>query len=466
MSPKFYIGFMTACVSWSAYSYQISPNPNAPGSFITISTDDAENSTDFLNSGDIFIDEGVFQNNGVLTNSAGTYWQKTAQILNRGWVTNFGVLNNENQRGPLPWQSSYASLRNQGWLDNFGVINNSGSMYLAGGGAFGIRPVTYNHPGATLNNRGIIDVASFVALENVGGVINNELPGSSILINTYGKFYNTGVVNNAGRIGASYGASLENLGRINNAGQLSGSVSNHAMGGIVNAASGVISDGDVGNDGLVSNQGGLVRNDYLTRFVGTGRYEQSSGQTIVNGEFSQQSIDIQGGDLCGQGTINGNVLLAKGATLSLGGYLGGALKVNGDVSSGADLFFKIREVDLTVGLSVHGDLAFDGGSATVDFLDGFAPSAGQSWELMRADRISGLDELVWHVNGLASGLNWNVRRLDSGAVRLSITSAVPESDAWALFLSGLAMLFVWRRAPGLHARAPSSIHVKGEGAMA
>lgn len=444
MSPRFYVGIVAACFSCGAYSYQISPNPNDWHSIIKISTNDAENSADFLNSGEIFIENGVLQNNGVLTNSAGTYWQQTAQILNRAKMVNWGVLNNENRRGPLSWQSSYAVLRNEGWLDNYGTLNNSGSMYLTGRAGSLYLPVTYNHEGATLNNRGGILVDSFVELNNNGGVINNDLPGSSMTINPYGKFYNTGVINNSGRIDvASTGASLLNLGRINNAGQLSGGWNNHEVGSIVNAVGGTLS-ADGHNGGLVHNQGGVVLNENVKSFFGAGRYVQSAGKTLVYGDFSQQSIDIQGGDLSGSGNVKGHVTISRGATLSLDGNHDQGLSVDGDLTSGGDWFLKIHSINAAVGLSVNGDVLFDGGSINVDFVDAFSPSAGQYWDLFRAHRIVGLDGLNWHLNGLADGLKWNIRQLDSGEVRLSI-GVVPEPDEWALVLSGLVLVPLMRR---------------------
>jgi hypothetical protein len=196
-------------------------------------------------------------------------------------------------------------------------------------------------------------------------------------------------------------------------------------------------NGTLGNYGTLYNYGSIT---------GTGNYTQTAGQTKNNGSLSQTSIDIRGGILSGTGTITGNVIIGSGATVQPGDAPG-TLTINGNFSSSGKIIFEIGGLGsgLYSVLDINGNAIFTGGNIEFDFINGYSPSAGNSWDdFLLANSITGLDTLSFNVEGLGSGFGYEFNPA-TGSFSISSVSSVPEPSTLALLGIVLALLGTVRR---------------------
>ena len=192
------------------------------------------------------------------------------------------------------------------------------------------------------------------------------------------------------------------------------------------------------NRGTLTNDGSIG---------GTSTYLQIAGQTINNGSMSQTSIGIQGGLLSGTGTITGDVAIGTGATVSPGNSPG-TLTINGTFASSGNMLFQIGGLDSGQYdvLNINGNALFTGGNIGFDFINTFNPSAGNSWDFLLANSITGWNTLNSSiVTGLDPGLGWEIIPFAHGE-RLLITAqtSVPEPSSVALLALALVGLAAWR----------------------
>ena len=90
-------------------------------------------------------------------------------------------------------------------------------------------------------------------------------------------------------------------------------------------------------------------------------------------------------------------------------------------------------------LKINGNASFTGGSFEFDFINGFNALAGNYWDFLLVNSITGWDSLTLTVNGLGTGLSWEIDPITEGE-RLLITQqaqAVPEPTTMLLLGSGL-----------------------------
>jgi hypothetical protein len=97
---------------------------------------------------------------------------------------------------------------------------------------------------------------------------------------------------------------------------------------------------------------------------------------------------------------------------------------------------------------VSGDLTLLGGSLDVVLLGGFAPAAGDAFDVLDFASLSGAFSVL-NLPGLAPGLFWSSAELYSTGV-LSV-QAVPEPGTYALMVAGLLLLLGRGRLRGRHA---------------
>jgi hypothetical protein len=134
------------------------------------------------------------------------------------------------------------------------------------------------------------------------------------------------------------------------------------------------------------------------------------------------------------------------------------LTINGNFTSGGKLFFEIAGLGIGLYdvLGINGNATFTGGNMQFDFIDGFIAAAGNYWDFLTANTITGWDTLNFSFNGLGAGLEWNFTQLDTGGERLWISSntvaPVPEPETYAMLLAGLGLIgFTARRRKNLAA---------------
>jgi len=162
---------------------------------------------------------------------------------------------------------------------------------------------------------------------------------------------------------------------------------------------------------------------------------------IGGGADAIQSL-VFTGDVTGRGSFTGSVLFL--GTYSPGNSPG--IVSHETTSFGADARVMIEIGGLIPGaqhdrIDVSGDVVL-GGTLELTLIDGFAPQAGNRFEILRfGTRTGAFASLVGL--GLAPGLQWTLD-YEANALFAGV-QAVPEPQTWALFGVGIASLALPRR---------------------
>ncbi|MGC8491209.1 MAG: PEP-CTERM sorting domain-containing protein [Syntrophobacteraceae bacterium] len=407
-------------IAFPAHAGQIAPNPNH--GTIVVSDSEYTSEVPFDNYGVIllrtsgglanvlggsFYNYGIVENGGSLVNSLGGDFNNYAVVNSSGYLEN--SVATWNNYGRL--DNTGKMLNAQFSMNNSGTLNNSGTMTNADG---------------TLSNYGVInnsgtEMHDMAALENSGTFTNT---GKLSMGNMYG-LDNSGRLTNSGTLMIGEYSILNNSGALTNTGTLINTVLQGA------GPAGVHNTGNLGNYGTIA---------------GGGNYLQTAGKTINDGSMTQTSIDITGGTLSGNGRIDGNVNLGSGATLSAGDPVG-TLTITGNLISRGNLLFHLGGLGpgrFSV-LNIYGSAFFTGGRISFNFINGFTPAAGDTWDFLHANS-TGWNTLNFELDGLGSGLGWGVS-LAGNEATLSITGEgnVPEPSTLALLGAGLAFLICGAR---------------------
>jgi PEP-CTERM motif len=451
---------------------QITPNPNPEGSTIDIINDLAafNNEDPFSNGGIINIDSGSTLTNefgatlnnyendssnccGGTLNNAGTLINygvlasdyDGATLTNDGTLINYGGLSNisgaalinaigatVNNYGDISNAFNVATLTNNGTFNNFSGATLSNSSFL--GGAFLTNSGTLNNfAGATWVNSDEAHVSnSFGGTINNFGMMQTDIPG----VDNYGTFNNVGTW-------WAYFSKVNNFAgaTLNNYGYISGGPTPSPPGaprltndGTLNNFSGATLVADsLMNTGTLNNAGSII-----------GGFAQTAGQTINNGTITGGAY-VDGGSLRGTGVIIGDVTLENGTLLAPGDTTTmGTFTINGDLQSSGDLVFRLDGLDLGEfdTLNIQGDALFTGGTVGFDFLD-YTPMAGNNWDFLFADSITGWETLHFDFDDLSPDLTYAFNYAN-GVETLSLHSA-PEPSTLLLLGSGLVMLFAVSR---------------------
>jgi hypothetical protein len=174
----------------------------------------------------------------------------------------------------------------------------------------------------------------------------------------------------------------------------------------------------------------------------------SAGTLIVNGVQSGGGATTvnSGGTLGGGGQTPGNLAVNSGGTVDPGavGALAGVLAVNGNATLGGTTLIEIGGTGAAQfdQLNMTGTLTA-GGVFDVDFISGYVPTSGHSFDVFDFTTASGAFSLS--LPALGGGLSWNTSSLLTTGT-LSIggpITAVPEPATATLV--GLALVGFCRR---------------------
>ncbi|MDX1654318.1 MAG: autotransporter domain-containing protein [Candidatus Competibacteraceae bacterium] len=161
-------------------------------------------------------------------------------------------------------------------------------------------------------------------------------------------------------------------------------------------------------------------------------YTQSAGTTTLEGNTlsSIDGVAIQGGSLTGNGTIDGDLVVA--GTLAPGASVG-ALSVTGDFElTGGLLALELAGPDSFDTLSVGGSATLGADSTIqVRLLEGFTPTAGDRFDVLSASHITGPTDLagLFDLPALEADLSFQVDIIDD-MLRLSVAALGTLEAVW------------------------------------
>ena len=158
------------------------------------------------------------------------------------------------------------------------------------------------------------------------------------------------------------------------------------------------------------------------------------------------------GNLVAGGTITGNLVNNQGV-IALGKVLPESLNVTGGFSqSGGILKVLIAGSSDFSQLNTTGAVNFSGGTIEFDFINGFAPTSGESFQFLDPPQAVSIANTAYTFTGLASGFlfsvapNANGLMFTANANGVATSSPIPEPAADRLLLVSLAaMAMISRR---------------------
>ena len=337
-----------------------------------------------------------------------TTW--TTSHTNDGAMDILGTLNNISV--------SNSALKNNGTI----LIHSAGTLYSDG--QIDNHNILTNAVGGTLKNNGTITTYVGSTITNAGSLVNGTPLATYAMLDLNSTMNNTGTLDNH--------FYLLNHGVLNNSGTLN--------------STNLLSVGTLNNTGALNNSGTVwLNNPETLTNSGAGTYTQSAGSIVNDATITTATpLAINGGSLSGNGIINGNVVIASGATVMPGDSLG-ILTINGDLTSSGNYNFEIGDVatPLFDQLIVNGAATFAPGAVTFDFVNNFSATKGDHWDFLTATSLDGFNNLTFGVTGLDSSY-WKIET-NGGIATLTITGpdntvTTPEPSTYLLLLLSLACL--------------------------
>ncbi len=257
----------------------------------------------------------------------------------------------------------------------------------------------------------------------------------------------------AGGTGAVYIAETSG---INGALSIDGSGSNLAATDLVIGGT----SSKAGGNGSVS----LTNNGTLTIAQAVAMWQDGSlnvsgGYATIGGAPSATANNnvyvTGGGKLSGIGKITGNVLVTSG-TVDVGGTKPGNLDVAGNfIQSGGTLKFSIGGTGAGQAsqLDATGSVNISGATIEFDFINHYAPTKGQTFQVIDPPQAVSLNDVSYSFTGLASGFLFSTSLNPNGLLFTALnngvatSSATPEPAALSLLLGSVGVLMLIRKRP-------------------
>ena len=229
-------------------------------------------------------------------------------------------------------------------------------------------------------------------------------------------------------------------------------------GGAYNSATGTLSnEGTLRVNGVQINSGTVYNSGKIdpTSYIQTGGTTALQGGTLVS-----PMVDLEGGSLSGDGTIQGD--LVNNALLNPG-LVGTPLTIDGNYTQGSNgtLLIDISSltsfssIDITGGATLAGTVEFD-------FQNGFVPGANDSFSFLDASSVTGnfssVDLVGIDCSSCTAGLQGSnfIFSLDTGSTPPTQPS-VPEPSTLLLLATGLLALSWSRRRRRSRSASPADL---------
>jgi hypothetical protein len=405
----------------------------------------------FPNADATLTNSGTFINassGSIGTNGFGNVITNTGTFTNFGSLTpnsaflNYGTTYNSGEIGLLPAGSG------DGSIGNFGTFVNTGTG-------------TIDASGAGILNNGMFDnfgnLRNVALINNFGILNNNNSITNLLIIENFGTLTNTGTIINQVESLSGDVSELDNFGTLNNA---SGAyiinnekIDNLTLGTFTNLGTldnnsgasftntGVLLNaGTLNNYGTLTNNGTFANSGAVTisgsgLFTTSTNFTQTAGSTVVDGTLTASNgsiVNILGGTLGGAGTINGNVLM--GGTL-MPGDAPGTLTILGNYEqTSVGIFDEIISAQSQSFLDVSGSVTLDPGSLLeITLLNGFDP-LNQTFSIMDFASLNGqfANGASFWDDGFLWDITYRQHEVDVTAVE------APEPSSVLLLLIGLA----------------------------
>ena len=291
-------------------------NTNLGGSTLTTSSG-------FSNAGQVYINDGsILNNTGLFSNSGAVgLWSNSA-------LNNTGLFNNT-YTGTVTLDYS-STLTNTGNFKNTGFVT-TGSETSSAGNAVNVTGAIFNTSAGVVNLEGAGDTMTATQQFINRGAVNLSGTSAGVSSNGFANKY-TGTIALSGT-----GNTVTSSSWMSNSGMITFSGTNgqiSSTGNFTNNAAGIVTMGgsddvlftlgssNISNAGTVTIGSGefVIAGINVTQqgTVAGGSYTQTAGTTTIDsgGVLQAVLVDIQGGTLTGGGTIEGNLTVEDGGTLS------------------------------------------------------------------------------------------------------------------------------------------------------
>jgi hypothetical protein len=365
-------------------------------------------------------------------------------VVNLNGSGSVALSNNANNR--IYANNAGMTLNNNSTIQGAGQIGEVGTgFHLINGGTIEANQSNKLSigPSVVLTNNGTLFVSggSLLQLDNTAGnftnYASNTLTGGSYFMNngTF-QFVNADIAHNNAVIILS-GASS----RIQDQNGLDGlrNFSDNQSSGFL-----VIENGrNFASSGAFTNEGDLEIGPGDTFTVGgSGVLTQTSGTSDVEGTLVLQSATIDGGELTGNGTVQGNVTNTNSGVVQPGDFTApGTLTIQGNyiqLSNGAlDLRFAGPAAGQFDVLNITGSATL-GGTLNLSALAGVTFFAGETFDVVNFASSSGTFSTVNGLN-LGSGLTFQIQYQPTDVLLVvngSSGSSAPEPGTWVLIALG------------------------------